>query len=667
MKLTFYRRIFLTLVPHFALLAVLGGAGVVLLSQLGAQIDKILQDNYDSIVATERLNEALERVDSSFHFTLAGHEEQGREQYLDNWKRYRTHLEREQKLVFVPGEAALVERLTALTDRYQHQGDSFFARPRNPGPKEAYFGEEGRSGLLTTFREIKDVTAQIISLNRQNMEHANRDARETAKLTLIWFGVGLATALVLAVLLALYTVRAIRQPVLALTQSTLAIGSGNLDQVVPITSEDELGQLACAFNTMARQLRAYGQLQTSQLLRARQCSQAAIDSFPQPVIVVDLTGRVEMANPAAQQALGVMAGATELTAAECGNRLPRQVMTPHDLLLVATAPPGDDPSSPAARSDHRLLPEALLKPLVEALRDHRSYLPKDLDQAIRLRCEAQDAFFLPRILPIADPHGNALGAAVMLEDVTQFRLLNQLKTDLVATASHELKTPLATIRLAIHWLLDGTLGPLTPSQEEVTLEARDNAERLLMTMNSLLDLARLEQGRQSLDLQPEQPLALLQAAREARRLRAEEKGVEVVVEAPADLPMVQVDSEAFSHVLHNLIDNAMAYTDRAGRITLAASSSGDAVTLSVADTGIGIPPEYTPHLFDKFFRVPGQPRGSGTGLGLAITREIVTAHGGTISCDSQPGKGTVFRVTLPVWSADATELENSVNGKVATL
>src|SRR5207244_10092584 len=199
--------------------------------------DQILRDNYDSIVATERLNEALERIDSSFHFTLAGHEEKGREQYQDNWKRYRTHLEREQKLAFVPGEAALVERLTALTDRYQHQGDSFFARPGNPGPQKAYFGEEGRSGLLTTFREIKDVTAQIISLNRQNMEHANRDARETAKLSFMWFGIGLATALVLAVLLALYTVRAIRQPVLALTQSALAIGSGNLDQVVPIMSE----------------------------------------------------------------------------------------------------------------------------------------------------------------------------------------------------------------------------------------------------------------------------------------------------------------------------------------------------------------------------------------------------------------------------------------------
>ena len=630
MTLTFRHRILLTLVPLFVLLAVLGGAGVVLLSRLGGQIDRILRENYESIVAMERLNENLERIDSSFQFALAGHEEKARQQYQDNWKRYRTHLEREQELITVPGEADLVERLMALTDRYQRQGDAFFARPGVPGRKEVYFGEDGQPGLLGTFQEIGEVSGQILSLNHRDMEQANRDARETAKLSLIWFAIGLAVALVVAVLLALHTVRAILRPVRAVTQSALAIGSGNLDQVVPIMSEDELGQLARAFNTMARQLRAYRQAQNSQLRRAQQSSQAAIDSFPQPVLVVDCEGRVEMANPAARQALGVVPGETQLAASEGGH-----------------------------------LPKGLWLPLADVLQTHRRYLPRDLDQAIQLRCDAQDCFFLPRILPIADQQGNTLGAAMLLEDVTQFRLVDQLKSDLVATASHELKTPLATIRLAIHWLLDETLGPLTPSQMEAVLEARDNAERLLVTVNNLLDLARLEQGRQPLDLRPEQPLALLQAAREAGRSRAEEKGVEVVVEAPADLPRIRVDAEALGHVLLNLIENAVTYTTQGGRVTLTASSSGDAVTLSVADTGIGIPTEHMPHVFDKFFRVPGQPRGSGSGLGLAIAREIVTAHGGTIRCESHPGDGTVFRITLPAESVHTAEGRSPANGRVA--
>ena len=503
MPLTFRRRILLTLVPLFALLGCLGGGGVVLLSRLGGRIDNILRENYESSVATERFIQALERIDSSFQFALAGREDKARSQYQESWQRYRTHLERVQKLSTLPGASELVERLAALTDSYQQQGDAFFARSGGPGRSAAYFGMEGQPGLLDTFKEIGKVTEQVLSLDHQDMEQANRNAHETARLSFSWFALGLAAALVLAAALALHTVRAILRPVRALTHSALAIGSGDLDQVAPITSEDELGQLARAFNAMARELRAHRQAQTSQLLRTQQSSQAAIDSFPQPVVIVNCEGRVEMANPAAQQALGLAAG-TPLSSAKLDGQLP----------------------------------EALLRPLAEALREHRSHLPKGLDEALSLRCGVQDRFFLPRVLPISDPHGNVLGAAVLLEDVTQFRLLDQLKTDLVATASHELKTPLATIRLTIHWLLEGTLGPLTPNQEEVVLEARDNAERLLATINKLLDLARLEQGRQTLNLRPERVAGLFQAALPGSQSRAAEKGVAVVVDAPTDLPLV---------------------------------------------------------------------------------------------------------------------------------
>jgi signal transduction histidine kinase len=114
------------------------------------------------------------------------------------------------------------------------------------------------------------------------------------------------------------------------------------------------------------------------------------------------------------------------------------------------------------------------------------------------------------------------------------------------------------------------------------------------------------------------------------------------------VPTVAVDASRLVHALRNLLDNALTYTERGGRITLAASADAEAVTLSVADTGIGISREYLPHVFEKFFRVPGQSRGTGTGLGLAIVNEIVTAHGGTITCESEPGQGTVFRLRLPV-------------------
>jgi signal transduction histidine kinase len=274
-----------------------------------------------------------------------------------------------------------------------------------------------------------------------------------------------------------------------------------------------------------------------------------------------------------------------------------------------------------------------------------------LDQAVSLGSEGHERWFLPRILTIRDPYGATLGAAVLLQDVTRFRLLDLFKSDLVATASHELKTPLTSLRLDLHLLLEEVVGPLSPKQTELLLDARDNAERLLAIVNNLLDLARLEQKRGPLDLRPEQPAELLQAAAEAVRPRAEDKGVELAVDVPPDLPAVAADPQRLGHALGNLLENAVTYTDRGGRITLSAARAAEGVAVTVADTGQGIAPEYLPHVFERFFRIPGHSRGGGTGLGLAIAREIVTTHGGTITCDSRPGAGTVFRLTLPAWDA----------------
>ena len=166
-------------------------------------------------------------------------------------------------------------------------------------------------------------------------------------------------------------------------------------------------------------------------------------------------------------------------------------------------------------------------------------------------------------------------------------------------------------------------------------------------VNNLLDLARLEQGSRQLDLQPVQPESLLRSAADSIRARAADQDIEVVVNLVECLPEIQVDVSRFGSALQNLLNNALTYTDRGGRITLSAHFDGDEVELSVADTGIGIPADALPHVFEKFFRVPGQSKGTGTGLGLAIVQEIVVAHGGTIACESRPGKGTEFRIRLP--------------------
>jgi signal transduction histidine kinase len=182
---------------------------------------------------------------------------------------------------------------------------------------------------------------------------------------------------------------------------------------------------------------------------------------------------------------------------------------------------------------------------------------------------------------------------------------------------------------------------------ELLVDARDNAERLLAMIDNLLDLARLEQGPSQLQLQPERPALLLQAAVESFRPRAADQGVALVLEDCGDLAPVAVDADQFQHALRNLLDNALAHTPQGGRITLAAQRATGQVVFSVADTGCGIPAQYQSLIFEKYYRVPGDTAHAGTGLGLAIVRQIVTAHGGSVECESRPGEKTVFRMALP--------------------
>jgi signal transduction histidine kinase len=623
--MTLRQRLLLPLAPSLVLLAILGGTGIVLLDRVSKRIDLILRENYDSIQAMAGLNEALERIDSSFMFAVLGGEEKAREAYASNWKEYERYLEVERNnITILPREQELFDELVILTAGYREAGDRFFAGALNRQQRERdYLGGKDKPGLLQRFGEIKKVAQEIHLLNERNMYAASEQAQRTARNAMISFALGLVVATALAGFLGWRTARSIVEPIQDVTRLARAIGTGDLQHVLMVPNQDELGELAEAFNRMARQLRDYRRTHLSRLLRAQRTSQATIDSFPDPILVIDPEGNVEMANPAAGQLFGINTHMPDAT---------QETPTPHSSLSIWVPPP------------------SLVDPLREALRNLRPFLTQAFDQTVAFRLGGQERAYLPQILPIRDPYGGSLGAAVVLSDVTRFRLLDQIKSDLVATVSHELKTPLTSVRLVLHLLLEETVGPLTPKQAELLVDARDNAERLLNMIEQLLALARLEQASDALVVHPEAPADLLRTAAEAARPRAEDHHLTLSVEAADDLPAIAANPLRLGQALNNLLDNALAYTPSGGRITMSAARVDEQhVCLSVSDTGPGIPPPYLPHVFERFFRVPGQSTPRGTGLGLAIVREIVTKMGGSVSCESPPGKGATFHLFLPVW------------------
>jgi signal transduction histidine kinase len=608
-------KLLIGLMPLLAILVGVGLWATVMFYRLGGNIDVILRENYASVLAAQNMKESLERLDSSFLFAISGQETSAKAQYAEFLPVFEDNLRKEQRNVTLPGEQELADKLTELFDHYRSKAEQFYALPADPtaARKELYF-----QSLLPTFLLIKHDADAVLNLNQRNMEQMDRRARNAAAVSIRLMILTLIVAAAVAALVALALGRSVLEPIRSVTQGARALAQGDVDQVVPVLTHDELGELASTFNTMARTIRDYRNAGTARLVRAQQTAQATIDSFPDPVVVVDTSGAIERANPAARRVLG-----------------------------VSTT---DDDTAPV-----RWEPPPILRPLLtEVLAGGPDQTLTGVEHAVAHREESGERFFLPRVLAIRSNRGSLLGAALVLQDVTRFRLLDELKSDMVSTVSHELKTPLTSVQMAVHLLLEEVVGPLNAKQIELLLAARQDSDRLLAMVNDLLDLTRIEQGRLKLDLRPTPTADLVNEAVGRFEARARDADVTLEAEVGADLPDVLADRERTGHVFDNLIGNALEHTGRGGRVRVAARADGGAVGFTVQDTGEGIAPEHLAHVFEKFYRVPSARKQGGAGLGLAIVREIVQAHGGKVEVASRPGEGSVFGFTLPTGPAGAT-------------
>ncbi len=232
---------------------------------------------------------------------------------------------------------------------------------------------------------------------------------------------------------------------------------------------------------------------------------------------------------------------------------------------------------------------------------------------------------------------------------TELEKLERIRKDFVINVSHELRTPLASIQGYAETLMDGALDDRENNMRFLGI-IRHNAERLARLTEDLLTLSRIEMRRQNFRFDRYQVNEMLLSALDTMRPIAEKKGIELVQELPAGDGEVFCDAEAVSQILSNLLDNAIKYTPEGGRITVGATSGPPWVQLFVRDTGMGIPAEDLPRLFERFYRVDkARSRAlGGTGLGLAIVKHLVLAHKGRVWVDSRPGQGSTFFFTLPM-------------------
>jgi signal transduction histidine kinase len=242
---------------------------------------------------------------------------------------------------------------------------------------------------------------------------------------------------------------------------------------------------------------------------------------------------------------------------------------------------------------------------------------------------------------------NAMAAAVQAA-IGRRRRAEQARQDLIAAVAHDLRTPLTALRAMAEALQDGVVAD-PPTTRRYLRTMQGEIGRLDALIADLFELSRLDAGEPRLDLRPVAIAALIEAAIDGQQAQAVRQGVRLEHEVDDSPTSVEVDPARVHRVLANLIQNALQHTPAGGRVTVRACRAGAMVKVEVADTGAGIAAQAMPHVFERFYRAdPARGReGDGAGLGLAIARGLVEAHGGRIWAESEAGRGTIVRFTLP--------------------
>ncbi|HEY8600738.1 MAG TPA: PAS domain S-box protein [Thermomicrobiales bacterium] len=252
--------------------------------------------------------------------------------------------------------------------------------------------------------------------------------------------------------------------------------------------------------------------------------------------------------------------------------------------------------------------------------------------------------------PVQSEGGGFLGRLYVFRDVTREREADRLKSDFISLVSHELRTPLTSIKGFVDLLLDGEAGAVGDEQREFLEIVSSNADRLVLLINDILDISRIESGRASLSRRSLDLARLIRGVAGSLRSQIEAKALTLTLDLPPDLPAVSGDTDRVQQILSNLLSNAYKYTPRGGTLAIEATRQGRTVRVAIRDSGIGLSPDEQSQVFTKFFRARNRltQESGGTGLGLPITRSLVEMHGGEMTLSSVPGKGSTFSFTLPL-------------------
>lgn len=548
----------------FLVILTFGILSLYYINRLSSDADRILRNNYESLVYCNNMLKALEDLPGD----------------TSAYRVFEARLRNQESNITEPGEKEVTE---SLRKNFKQLTD-------NPADSSSY----GR---------LRESIRMINEINQESILKKNAIAKNTADHAQLWLTI-VFTSLILIVLTFIYNFPGvIAEPVAKLADGIREIANKNYRKRIYLRQQDEFGELAEAFNSMAGKLDEYENSNLAKLTFEKKRIETIINQMRDGIIGLDEKGHILFLNEVAQKLLG-------LKEAEITGKYAPDLALKNDLMRTLLR---NEPTK----------------------------------KELKIYADNKESYFSKDVLDVLN-NGQLAGQVIVLRNITFFHELNEAKTNFIATVSHELKTPLSSIKMSARLLIDNRVGELNSEQQELTKSITEDADRLLTITGELLNMSQVETGNIQLKLQPSRPQAIIEQAVQAVQFQAQQKNISLRTRMPASLPEVQADVEKTSWVLINFLTNAIRYSTDTSFIDIEARHLQNKVVFTVTDYGKGIDEKYQGRLFDRYFKVPGTHERNGTGLGLAISKEFIEAQGGTIWVKSRIGEGSSFGFDLAV-------------------
>jgi signal transduction histidine kinase len=546
----------------FIVILTFGILAIFYINRLSNDTEKVLKNNHESLVYCTNMLKSLEDIP----------------QKKEAIQLFDYNLARQEANITEPGEKEATQTL-------RRNFSTLLAHPGNPADYAA----------------IRQDILRIDELNQQAILKKNAVALKTAEdatlwLTLIFVVLGLITFSFVVNFPGI-----ISTPVRLLNDGIHEIANKNYRKRIYLKQDDEFGELAAAFNSMAEKLDEYEHSNLAQIKFEKSRIETIINQMKDGIIGLDAKRKILFLNPVAEALLGLK------EAAITGIYAPDVALT-NDLM--------------------------------------RTLLHED-KKDLKIYADNKESYFNKDTLNVTN-NETVIGQVIILRNITPFHELNEAKTNFIATVSHELKTPISAIKMSAQLLTDNRVGALNNEQQELIGSIRDDAERLLKITGELLNMSQVETGHIHLKLQVTSPLSIIEQAIQAITSTAQQKNMNIQRQVAENLPSIQADAEKTSWVLGNLLTNAIKYSSEASSIDISAYQRERNIVFTVTDHGKGIDEKYLPRIFDRYFKVPGDYEGTGTGLGLSISKEFIEAQHGQIWAVSRTGEGSQFSFSLPI-------------------